>query len=208
MKYRYVAIEGNIGSGKTTLANKLAKHFHAELILEQFADNPFLAKFYRDAERYSFPLEVSFLADRYSQLKKSLGTGNLFQDYMVADYIFQKSKIFAHINLNEDEYALFQRMADMLKINLPKPDLLIFLHTPIEMLQTNIINRGREYEMNIENDYLQKIQKGYDDFLKYENQLTLNIDMQKTDFTNDNHFMHLIEILESGIIESESLFFH
>lgn len=208
MKYRYIAVEGNIGSGKTLLATRLAQQYNAEIILEEFAENPFLAKFYEDANRYAFSLELSFLADRYNQLKEKLANGNLFHDYVVSDYIFDKSKIFAHINLNEDEYTLFQRMSDMLTLNLPKPDLLIYLHAPVSLLQNNITKRGREYEQNIDDSYLEKIQSGYDDFLKHPSQSLLRIDMQRTDFNDDTHFRNLIELLESGTIESKPLSFH
>lgn len=198
MKYRYIAVEGNIGSGKTTLASKLAVYYQAQLVLEEFADNPFLPKFYKDAKRYAFPLELSFLADRYNQLKAVFQSGVLFQDIVVADYLFAKSKIFAHINLSEDEYQLFQRMADIITLNLVRPDLLIFLHCSIEKLQENIVKRGRSYEQDIPAQYLEKVQVGYEQYLKYDDVKILHVDMQKVDFNIEAHFLRLINLLEGG----------
>lgn len=196
MKYRYIAVEGNIGSGKTTLAGKLAMHYGTQPVLEEFADNPFLPKFYKDARRYAFPLELSFLADRYNQLKEVLQAGMLFENILVSDYVFAKSKIFAHINLSEEEYQLFQRMADIITLNLPKPDLLIFLHCPIDQLKKNIARRGRSYEQDIATGYLEKVQAGYERYLKYDDVKTLHVDMQKVDFNIEAHFLRLIDLLE------------
>src|SRR5579883_2887812 len=152
--YRYIAIEGNIGAGKSSLANLLAKHFNARLILEEFADNTFLPKFYQDAERYAFPLELSFLADRYKQLKQISLSQDLFDQKIVSDYLFTKSKLFARINLNEAEYELFQKVFDIINPNLPNPDLLIYLNAPVSRLQQQIQKRGRAYEQNISKEYL------------------------------------------------------
>jgi deoxyadenosine/deoxycytidine kinase len=195
--YRYIAIEGNIGAGKSTLATLLAQHYDARLILEQFADNNFLPKFYQDAERYAFPLELSFLADRYKQLKQLLLNQDLFQQKIVSDYIFTKSKLFARVNLKEEEYELFQKLFDIVDMHLPPPDLLIYLHAPVPSLQNNIRKRGRNYEQNISNEYLHNVQEVYNQYLKREINKTLTIDMTNVDFIDKpHHFTQLIEFIE------------
>jgi deoxyadenosine/deoxycytidine kinase len=197
MSYRFIAVEGNIGAGKSTLANMLAKHYDARLILEEFADNNFLPKFYQEPERYAFPLELSFLADRYKQLKASLLHQDLFQQKTVSDYVFTKSKLFARINLKPDEYELFQKLFDIIDLHLPPPDMMIFLHCPISKLQQNIQKRGRAYEQEIADDYLESVQNIYQTYLKQEVSKTLVIDMRKTDFIdNPNHFQQLIDFIE------------
>jgi deoxyadenosine/deoxycytidine kinase len=197
MSYRFIAVEGNIGAGKSTLANMLAKHYDARLILEEFADNNFLPKFYQEPERYAFPLELSFLADRYKQLKASLLHQDLFQQKTVSDYVFTKSKLFARINLKPDEYELFQKLFDIIDLHLPPPDMMIFLHCPISKLQQNIQKRGRAYEQEIADDYLESVQNIYQTYLKQEVSKTLVIDMRKTDFVdNPNHFQQLIDFIE------------
>src|SRR6185436_15448389 len=150
LKYDYLVIEGNIGTGKTSLASRIARDYNTRLILERFADNPFLPKFYENQSRYAFPLELSFLADRYKQLKNDLSNPELFQQQTVSDYILNKSLIFAGITLKDDEYDLYQRLFDIINPNLPKPDLLVYLHKDINTLQRNIRSRGRDYERNIQ----------------------------------------------------------
>jgi deoxyadenosine/deoxycytidine kinase len=198
MEYHFIAIEGNIGAGKTTLAHQLAAYYQARIILEQFADNPFLPKFYKDKERYAFPLELSFLAERYSQLKDTLLNRELFQQMIVADYTIIKSQLFARNNLNPDEYELFQRMAEIIKTQLPKPDLLIYLHTPIAKLQQQIRKRGRAYELNIADAYLEEIQEAYLQYLGHEEQRILMVDTAMADFNKPEHFRQLTGFLESG----------
>lgn len=196
MAYRYIAIEGNIGAGKTTLAHLLAQHYNARLILEEFADNNFLPKFYADPERYAFPLELSFLADRFKQLK-DLNTGDLFEQHIVSDYVFPKSKLFARINLKDEEYDLFQRLFGIIDPNLAAPDLLIYLHAPIGRLQQNIQQRGRSYEQSIPDEYLEKVQGVYQQFLKQEWCKTIVIDITTVDFMNNPaHFAALISFME------------
>lgn len=195
--YRYIAIEGNIGAGKSTLANLLAKHYEAKLVLEQFADNNFLPKFYDDPERYAFPLELSFLADRYKQLKQLLINQDIFQQKIISDYIFTKSKLFARVNLKEAEYELFQRLFDIIDLHLPPPDLLIYLHAPIPGLQSNIKKRGREYEQKIPNEYLHDVQEVYSQYIKQEINKTLIIDMTDVDFiAKPDHLKQLIDFIE------------
>lgn len=183
--YSFIVIEGNIGAGKTTLATKLAPEHQARLILEQFADNPFLPKFYADKEKYAFPLEMSFLAERYSQLQQELSKNDLFRPNLVSDYNFLKSLIFAKANLQPDEYDLYTRLFHIINNALPKPDLLVYLYHNTERLQQNIRKRGREYEQGIENEYLEKIQASYFEFFKqFPEQRILILDVNECDFVN------------------------
>jgi len=187
MRYNYIVIEGNIGAGKTSLANMLAEHIDANLLLEEFADNPFLPPFYENPARYAFPLELSFLAERYQQLKDKIShPKDMFKQMTVSDYLFNKSLIFASINLKDDEYLLYTKLFGIINSFLPKPDLLVYLHKEISCLQDNIKKRGRSYEQNIGNDYLERIQKGYWEFLKQQqNQRVLVIDTSNVDFVNN-----------------------
>jgi len=185
-KYNYIAIEGNIGAGKTTLSRMLAEDFNAKTVLERFADNPFLPKFYEDNERYAFPLEMSFLADRYSQLSEDLAQFDLFKNFIVSDYYIFKSLIFAQVTLQKEEYFLYRKMFDIMYKEISKPDLYIYLYQNTPRLLENIKKRGREYEQNIEPAYLDKIHQGYSTFIKTEENLkTLIIDVSDKDFVNN-----------------------
>jgi len=185
-KYRLVVIEGNIGAGKTSLANRISADYKSHLILERFADNAFLPKFYQDPDRYAFPLEMSFLADRYTQLKRELIDPDIFAPFIVADYYFMKSLIFAGNTLNGDEYKLYSQLFHIMYSSLPKPDLYVYLHQDPENLLINIWNRGREYESAITADYLKKIQTGYFDFFRQEpNMRILVVDTREIDFVNN-----------------------
>ncbi|WP_044399951.1 2-amino-4-hydroxy-6-hydroxymethyldihydropteridine diphosphokinase [Lacinutrix sp. Hel_I_90] len=182
-KYNYIAIEGNIGAGKTSLANKIATDYNAKLILERFADNPFLPKFYEDAQRYAFTLEMSFLADRYQQISDDLSQLDLFKDFIVSDYDIFKSLIFSKITLHEDEFRLYRKLFYLMYKDIAKPDLYIYLYQNTETLQENIRKRGRKYEQNIDNDYLEKINSGYLKFLKNQTELNIKvIDISNRDF--------------------------
>lgn len=182
-RFNYIALEGNIGAGKTTLAHKIAEDFNAKTVLERFADNPFLPKFYKDQNRYAFPLEMSFLADRYQQLSDDLAQFDLFKDFIVADYHIFKSLIFAKITLAEDEYRLYRNLFDIIYKEMPKPDLYIYLYQNTERLLQNIKRRGRNYEQNISADYLDKINNGYLEYIKFETDLNvLIIDVSDRDF--------------------------
>ncbi|MDD3861181.1 MAG: deoxynucleoside kinase [Bacteroidales bacterium] len=188
MDLRYLVIEGNIGAGKTSLCNKIASERNAKLILEQFADNPFLPKFYKNPDRYSFPLELSFLADRYNQLKRNLESFDLFSELIVSDYFFMKSLIFSSSTLQEDEYKLYRQLFDIIYSSLPKPDLYIYLHKSAENLIKNIKLRGREYEQDISFEYLKSIENGYFNFFKQQNKLKIVIiDTNSIDFVNNKH---------------------
>ena len=185
-KYNYIAIEGNIGAGKTSLSKMISKEFNAKLVLERFADNPFLPKFYEDKERFAFPLEMSFLADRYQQLSDDLAQLDLFKNFIVSDYYIFKSLIFAQITLQKDEYILYRKMFDMMYKEITKPDLYIYLYQNTDRLLQNIKTRGRDYEQNIEATYLQKIHDGYKNFISTQKDLNiLIIDVSELDFVNN-----------------------
>ena len=197
MRYNYIAIEGNIGAGKTTLARMIAQQFEGKLILEQFEDNPFLAKFYKNQERYAFPLELSFLAERYQQLKTELPSQELFSKFTISDYFLNKSVIFARKTLNEDEYQLFFRLFNIMNTNLPKPDLLVHLYVKTERLQNNIKKRGRDYEQQIPDEYLDNIQESYFDYLRQQKNLkVLLLDINHLDFVeHPSHYDVLVSTI-------------
>lgn len=199
-KYSYIAIEGNIGAGKTTLTKLIAEDFNAKVVLERFADNPFLPKFYEDNERYAFPLEMSFLADRYSQLTDDLAQFDLFKNFIVSDYYIFKSLIFAQVTLQKDEYYLYRKMFDIMYKEISKPDLYIYLHQNTPRLIENIKKRGRDYEQNIEPAYLDKIHQGYSTFIKTEESLkTLVIDVSDKDFVNNpEDYRDIIAAIKKG----------
>lgn len=192
-EYNYIAIEGNIGAGKTTLTHKLAEDFNAKMVLERFADNPFLPKFYEDQNRYAFPLEMSFLADRYQQISDDLAQFDLFKDFIVADYHVFKSLIFAKVTLAEDEYRLYKTMFDIVYKEMPKPDLYIYLYQNTQRLLENIKQRGRSYEQEIPAEYLEKINSGYLDYIKTQKDLNvLIVDVSDRDFLNNQEDYHFI----------------
>ena len=183
---RYIAIEGNIGAGKTSLASMIAADFNAKLVLERFMENPFLPKFYNDPQRFSFPLEMSFLADRYQQLLDGITQHDLFNDFVVADYDFYKSMIFAGITLAEEEFALYQKLFKLMQRELPRPDRYIYLYQDTERLLENIKKRGRSFERSIDQQYLQKIDKGYRDFIKSQKLGNIRlIDITEIDFVRE-----------------------
>lgn len=185
-KYNYIAIEGNIGAGKTSLATKIARNYNAKLILERFADNPFLPKFYEDAQRYAFTLEMSFLADRYQQISDDLSQLDLFKDFIVSDYDVFKSLIFSKITLAEDEFNLYRKLFYLMYKDIAKPELYVYLYQNTERLQQNIKKRGRDYEQNIDNNYLEKINAGYLEFLKTQTDFNVKIiDISDRDFVEN-----------------------
>jgi deoxyguanosine kinase len=198
MQYRFITIEGNIGAGKTTLAIKLAEHLQAKLILEEFADNPFLPKFYAEPEQYAFPLELFFMAERYKQLKEMLSGQDLFSAHTVSDYLFIKSLLFAKMNLKEDEFSLYQKLFDIINPQLAQPDLLIYLHAPVAKLQQNIKKRNRSYEQQIPDSYLANVQDMYSQFIRQHPVRTLLVDTTKMDFLrSDEDFKTLLTALGS-----------
>lgn len=185
-KLNFIAIEGNIGAGKTTLAHKISEDFNAKLILERFADNPFLPKFYEDQARYAFPLEMSFLAERYQQFSDDTTQFDLFKSFMVSDYDIYKSLIFANVTLQAEEFKLYRKVFNFMHKEVKKPGLYVYLYQNTERLLENIKKRDRDYEQNIESDYLEKINRGYLDFIKSApNHNTLIIDISKLDFVEN-----------------------
>ncbi|WP_369014401.1 2-amino-4-hydroxy-6-hydroxymethyldihydropteridine diphosphokinase [Flavobacterium anhuiense] len=198
-QFNYVAFEGNIGAGKTTLVHKIAEDFNGKRVLERFADNPFLPKFYKDQNRYAFPLEMSFLADRYQQLADDLAQFDLFKDFIVADYHIFKSLIFAKITLAEDEYRLYRNLFDIIYKEMPKPDLYIYLYQNTDRLLQNIKKRGRVYEQNIEAAYLEKINNGYLEYIKSQTDLNvLIIDVSDRDFVkNHEDYLYILNEIKN-----------
>lgn len=197
MKYNFVTIEGNIGAGKTTLAHMLSKHFNARLILEEFADNPFLPKFYENPGQYAFPLELFFMAERYKQLKDLLQTKDMFQNITVSDYLFTKCLLFAKVNLPDEEFRLYQKLFEIINPQIVQPDILIYLHTPVNKLQENIKKRNREYEQGIPSDYLFSLQETYTQYIKQHNIKTLFVDAGNADFLgNEEHLQTIVNALD------------
>ncbi len=197
MKYNFVTIEGNIGAGKTTLAHLLSKHFNARLILEEFADNPFLPKFYENPSQYAFPLELFFMAERYKQLKDLLQTKDMFQNITISDYLFTKCLLFAKVNLPDEEFRLYQKLFEIINPQIIQPDILIYLHSPVNRLQENIKKRNREYEQGIPNDYLFSLRETYTQYIKQHNVKTLFVDTSNADFLgNDLHLKTIVDALD------------
>ena len=183
--FNYIVIEGNIGAGKTSLSTRLTEEFNARLILEQFEENSFLPKFYEDPARYAFPLELSFLADRYQQLKSQFNSADIFKTFTIADYFIFKSLIFASKNLETLEFGLYSKLFAIVSSVVPKPDLIVYLYLNLENLKKNIEKRGRPYEQQIQFEYLEKIQSGYLEFLRQQTDLrVLLIDTNGIDFVN------------------------
>ncbi len=198
MRYNYISIEGNIGAGKTSLAQRLAGQFNARLILEQFEDNPFLPKFYQDSGKYAFPLELSFLASRFQQLKDQLPQQELFTSLTVSDYIIYKSLIFARLTIRGDEFMLFKRLFDLMASFLPKPELLVYLHVDVDKLLENIRLRGRGYEQEIKDTYLAGIQENYFEFFRQQHsaQRILIVDTNYIDFVSlKEDYDRMVEVI-------------
>ena len=198
--HNYIAIEGNIGAGKTTLATKISDDFNAKLILERFKDNPFLPKFYEDQARYAFPLEMSFLADRYQQLLDDIGQYDLFKDFMIADYDSQKSLIFAKVTLSEEEYSLYQKLHGIMYREIARPDLYVYLYQNTERLLENIKKRGRSYEQDISESYLIDINKGYLNMIKNKRGNNVKIiDISGLDFVeNRADYLKVLDALQAA----------
>lgn len=197
MNLNYLVIEGNIGAGKTTLAQMISKKYETKLVLEQFADNPFLPKFYENQEQYSFPLEMAFLAERYNQLNRELSHFDLFSPFTVSDYFFMKSLIFAQNTLQPDEYNLYRQFFNIIYEKMPKPDLYVYLHKDPELLLQNISRRGRPYEANISKEYLEKITNGYFAYFRQQREFPiLVVDTNGIDFVSrPEDFEKLVEVI-------------
>jgi deoxyadenosine/deoxycytidine kinase len=204
MNYHFITIEGNIGAGKTTLSHLLARHFNARLVLEEFADNPFLPKFYENPKQFAFPLELFFMAERFKQLKDLIQQKDLFQSITISDYLFTKCLLFAKVNLPEDEFRLYQRLFEIIHQQLLQPDLLIYLHTPVSRLQQNIRKRNRSYEQKIPDEYLFSIQETYTNYIKQHNLKTLFVDASNADFLgNEKHLKVITDALEKDYDEGQ-----
>ena len=197
--YKHIAIEGNIGTGKTTLCNMIQKDFNCRLILEQFADNPFLPFFYKNQERYAFPVELFFMTERHKQLQEQLAQTNLFQQLILTDYFFIKTLLFAKNNLNSEEYRLFQRLFNILNTSFPKPELIVFLHRSVDNLLELIKKRGRSYEQEIAPSYLLEIQNTYFEYFRTEQSIPiLIIDVEKLNFqNNEKHYKLILDAMQS-----------
>jgi len=200
LKYKYLVIEGNIGAGKTSLASLLAEETGSRLVLESFSDNPFLAKFYEEPDRYAFQLELSFLSERYHQIKTELGHPDLFGQSVISDYFLAKSFIFSKYNLKDDEMKLFERLFSIINLQAPIPDLYVYLHLPVEILLENIKQRGRDYEKHIKYSYLKEVQEGYFGFFKSQQVMKiLVIDTSRLDFVNNrSHLLQLKKVILEG----------
>lgn len=199
-KYHFIAIEGNIGAGKTTLCHQLAEHYGCSLVLEQFTDNPFLPPFYEQPERYAFPVELFFMTERHKQLLEHFSQPDLFRSNTVADYFFVKTLLFAKNNLSEAEFRLFKRLFSVLNATFPNPELLLYLHRPVSVLMQQIKKRGREIEQNISPEYLTEIQDAYFDYLKTKNDCpVLILDLGDLDFQQDKGvFQRITHLLEQS----------
>lgn len=185
--HAYIAIEGNIGAGKTTLSRRLCEQFNRRLILEEFDDNPFLPPFYQEPERYAFPVELFFMAERHKQLQAELAQTDLFSNGVVSDYIFVKTLLFARNTLSEEEFRLFGRLFRAMDAGFPNPDLIVYLHRPVEALQANIARRGRSFEQEIRDDYLASVQQAYFNFFRSQKEhAILVLDLGDRDFTEDD----------------------
>jgi deoxyguanosine kinase len=208
MLYNFITIEGNIGAGKTTLANILAQKFNARLILEQFADNPFLPKFYKNPEQYAFPLEMFFMAERYKQLKEVLATKDLFKQITITDYLFTKCLLFAKNSLQSDEYNLYTKLFEIINPQIIQPELVIYLHSPVSKLQANIKKRNRPYEQNIADNYLFNIQEMYINYIKQHNIKALIFDCSNADFLNNPQHLKVITDALNKTYDDKAYYFN
>lgn len=207
MKYHFIAIEGNIGAGKTTLAHLLSKKLNARLVLEEFDENPFLPKFYENPKQYAFPLELFFMAERFKQLKDMLRTKDMFQTVTISDYLFTKCLLFAKVNLPDDEFRLYQKLFDIMHQQVVFPDLVVYLHASVNKLQKNIKKRNRVYEQNISDEYLFNIQETYTSYIKQHNIKTIFIDASNADFLdNELHLKVVLDALEADLEEGQHYF--
>ncbi|MBC8045361.1 MAG: deoxynucleoside kinase [Fimbriimonadaceae bacterium] len=201
MNYKIITVEGNIGSGKTSLAKKLAAEYNAKLILESFADNPFLQKFFEKQKDYALGTEMFFMAERFDQIKEELANWELFEQKIVIDYLFEKSLLYSKVNLDEVEYNLYQKIFNILNPKLPKSDLIIYLHSNTDRLVENIKKRGREFEQTVRKDYLQQIQDIYFEYFKQHPEDTIMVlDVSDADFVqNEDHYIQIKQIVESNL---------
>lgn len=207
MKHHFIAVEGNIGAGKTTLSQLLSQHYNSKLMLEEFAENPFLTKFYENPKQYAFPLELFFLAERFKQQQELIKKNDLFQELIISDYQFTKCLLFAKVNLPDEEYRLYQKMFDVFIQQLVTPDILIYLHAPVNKLQRNIKKRNRKFEQSIPDDYLFKIQETYISYIKQHPIKTIYIDASNADFIyNEAHLKVITDALDKDLDQGQHYF--
>ena len=191
--YNYIAISGTIGAGKSELASRISNLENGNLILEEFAANSFLEKFYKQPGRYAFPLEISFLFERFQQLKTMFSQADIFSQYFVSDYLFDKSLIFAKNNLTDDQFSVFYPLFEAFKEQIPFPDLLIYLHRPVEVLLDNIKSRGRSFEQEIQFEYLDELQKAYLSYFKsFSDKRIVVLQLNDIDFVQDEKMFYQI----------------
>ncbi|MEZ5015276.1 MAG: deoxynucleoside kinase [Chitinophagales bacterium] len=203
MQYKIITVEGNIGSGKTSFAKKLSNDIGARLILETFADNPFLQKFFVRQQDYALGMEMFFMAERYEQLKAEFIDPELFDDKMVIDYLFTKSLLYARVNLDDAEFALYQKIFNILNPKLPRPDLIVYLHSDLDRLVENIRKRGREFEQTVRKDYLKKIEEVYFEYFRqHPLQRTVILNVSDADFVgNAADYRKILAVLEQDLPE-------
>ena len=196
--YNFIAIEGNIGAGKTTFCEMLSQDYDCRLVLEQFTDNPFLPLFYESPERYAFPVELFFMTERHKQLQAAFAEVDMFTPLSISDYFFLKTRLFAKNNLSAEEFRLFSSLFEVLNASFPKPDLLVYLHRSVDDLMSNIQKRGRTYETDISADYLLNIQNVYFEYFRTETHIPIVIiDVEGIDFINNRSFYEdIVEILK------------
>lgn len=194
--YNYIAISGTIGAGKSELASRISSASNGNLILEEFAANSFLEKFYKQPERYAFPLEISFLFERFQQLKTMLSTADMFSNYFVSDYLFDKSLLFAKNNLTTDQFSVFYPLFEAFREQILFPDLLIYLHRPVDVLLKNIKNRGRSFEQEIQFNYLEELQLSYLSYFKtLKEKRILILELNDIDFVKDEKmFLQILDL--------------
>lgn len=189
----YIAVEGVIGAGKTSLSTMLSERLSANLVLEKFEENPFLPKFYEDPEHYAFQTQIFFLLNRYKQ-QQALFQADLFHRFLVTDYIFEKDKIFAYLNLADDELKLYETLLESIQKNITTPDLVVYIQSSVDRLMVNIRKRGRAIERNMSEQYIRDLNEAYNYFFfRYKNAPLLIVNASQIDFVNDkNHFEDLL----------------